>query len=180
MASAYNIDEIIAWLIDFLDSFNFNLPGVDRNLGRDLAHVFAGQIESRAATESRGADPQEWEPNEPGYAKRKEAAYGWPDKKPNYRTGQMLSRASVFGRTRVVDDKVVELVYGTAKPPKATHSPEDNRTPSEVQSDESITDVEKAEYASWKRPFFEVDDVVEEAVIDAADQALDQYILKFG
>lgn len=180
MPSAYNMPDVIAWLTDFLDSFNFNLPGVDRNLGRDLAHVFAGQIEARAATESRGADPWRWDRNEPGYEARKTAAYGWPDDKPNYRTGQMLSQASVFGRTRVVDDKVVELVYGTDKPPKGTYSPEDNRTPSEVQADEAVTDVEKAEYASWKRPFFEVDDVVEEAVIDAADQALDQYILKFG
>lgn len=179
-SASHNIEQVCAWLEEFLLSFNFSLPGKDRNLGRDLAHVFAASISERSASESRGADGSEkWPANKRRYAKMKADHYGWPEEKPNYRTGQMLSHASLFGRTKV-KDQLVELIYGRQEPPEECYSPFDLRTEAMKKADESITDVEKAEYASTERPFFEVDDDVEADVIEAADEALDEYILLQG
>jgi len=178
-ANHMNADEVIDWLRRLIESFNFSLPGKDQNLGRDLAHVLAGQIAERSAQLGRGADAAEWPPNPPVYAALKAEHYGWPDRKPNYRTGQMLSQESLFGRT-TVQDQLVEVVYGTGVAASRTFSPLDNRTPSEKKADESTTDLQKAEWATPKRPFFDFDDVIEEAVIEEADKALNTYILDAG
>jgi len=49
-------------------------------------------------------------------------------------------------------------------------------------ADQSITDIEKAYFAhhSGNRPFYEADDDMEVAVIAVAQDALVDYILKFG
>ena len=182
MARSSNIDEVVAWLESFVNGFNFLLPGMDSSLGRDLAHVVAGRIGERAAQQSRGADPAPWDRVSARYLPRKRRKYGWPeaDGKPNYATGQMLSHASLMGETRV-SDQLVEMHYGTGDPPRRTASPTDGRTPRETAADERATDREKAGYAhELGRDFYEIDDDIEAAVIEEADQHLAEYLRTHG
>lgn len=175
---ASNIDQVADWLEEFVHGFNFLRPGLDQNMGRDLCHIIAGRIATRAATESRGADEMRWDAVSSKRKEVKAKAYGWneSDGKPNYATGQMLSHASLFGAPRV-SEQVVDMVYGTDTPPARTYSPIDNRTDSQRQADEQVTDREKAAYAhEMGRDFYEVDDEIEAAVIEEAQQHLDVYI----
>ncbi len=182
-----NIKDVVNWLEHFVAGFNFTLPGTDQNMGRDLAKVVAGRISERAVQKSRGADPGQWRENSDnppgkGYKSRKRKAYGWAesDGKPNVRTGQMVSEESCMGDTRV-GEQLVEMHYGEDRPPTKNHSPVDRRTPSQIRADEKVTDRQKAGYAvEMDRPFFEVDDDIEEAVIEEARLHLNNYILAKG
>jgi len=61
-----NVDEVVTWLENFVDGFNFLLPGADQNLGRDLAHIVAGRISERGVQASHGKDSAKWK-GERGY-----------------------------------------------------------------------------------------------------------------
>ncbi len=182
--SSSNIHEVVTWLENFVDGFNFELPGVDQSMGRDLAHIVAGRISERGTQDSRGKDPARWKelsdnPGGKGYKTRKRKAYGWtePDGKPNVRTTQMLSEKSCFGNT-VVTAKLVEIHYGIDAPPSRCDSPTDNRTPSQKKADAAVTDRQKAGWAHKKgRPFFELDDDIEAAVVKEAETFLVKYVL---
>lgn len=173
--------QVCDWIERFVRSFDFNRPGVDRSLGRDLAHAVAGGIAARAADESRGADPAPWEENEPRYARRKRRSYGWDDA-PNYRTGQMLSHASLLGEP-VVEPARITMVYGTGEAPDGCWSPADNRSPSEIRADQSVTDRQKAAWTTEggdsrpARPFYQLDDEIRVHVVEAAADALREYLL---
>ena len=174
-------DEVCDWIERFVLSFDFTRPGLDRSRGRDLAHVVAGQIAARSSAHQRGADPEKWERNEKRYRRRKERSYGWADD-PNYRTGQMLSEASLFGEP-IVEPRLITMRYGTDEKPDRTWSPQDNRSPAEVRKDESVTDRQKAGWAHQEtaerpaRPFYELDDEIASAVIEVAADALREYLL---
>lgn len=204
MDDAGNADEVRRWLERFVMSFNFTRPGVDRNMGRDLAHLVAGKIAERSA-KGLAPDGTKWKRNSDrpnprrgtlavpgfanigtartgGYLTEKRKRYGWPesDGKPNYRTGQMLSHLSLFGDT-VVGPDTVEMHYGIDVPPDRTYSPVDNRTASQVRADEAVTDREKAGYAVENdRPFYELDDDIRDAVLEEAERLLSDYIAKEG
>lgn len=189
-----NIKEVVGWLHQFVASFNFTRPGVDRSMGRDLAHLVAGLIADRCA-KGLAPDGTHWKPVSdtpwgppgsgfqfPGYRTRKRQAYGWPeaDGKPNYRTGQMLSHLSLFGNT-VVGPDLIEMHYGIDAAPAGCYSPVDNRTASERRADESVTDREKAGWAEDNdRPFYELDDEIRDAVLEEAERLLSDYISKEG
>lgn len=183
MAEESNIGEIVAWVGQFVASFNFTRPGVDQSLGRDLCHEVAGQIAIRAATESRGADQGRWDPNERKYREWKARTYGWDEDKPNYRTGQMLSHASLLGTPAVDPDRVL-MYYGTGEPPPGdtTWSPRDDRTRDDREADELVTDVDKAEWTTMggknrpARPFYQVDETIRDRVIEVAGEALADYL----
>jgi hypothetical protein len=151
--------------------------------GFDFTRTVAEQVATRAATEFRGADPTQWEPNEERYKRIKQKAYGW-DEAPNYRTGQMLSISSLFG-SPIVEPLTITMVYGTGDPPDGCWSPWDHRTPSQVRADEGVTDRQKGAWATDgdpsrnrpPRPFYEWDEEIRTAVIEVTAQALHEYIL---
>ena len=86
------------------------------------------------------------------YRSKKGKKYGTT--KTNFRTGQMISRASVLG-TVIITKNSVEIRYGTGQPPTSSVNGYIE------ERDKQITDVEKAEYADeLGRPFFELDDQI--------------------
>jgi hypothetical protein len=198
MASS-NIKEVITWLEGFVHSFNFELPGRDMNMGRDIAHIVAGRIQERSSRTSGGANGQRWKPisdkasirgvvaggvvvGGESYKERKRKAYGWmeADGRPGYRTAQMLSQESLFGDTRV-EPYLIEMRYGLNVPPQDCKSPHDNRRPSEKKADESVTDRQKGEwFTAGGRTFYELDDQIRDAVLEEARQHLIQYIQTKG
>jgi hypothetical protein len=182
-----NINEVVAWIEDFVRSFDFTRPGKDQSLGRDVVNVIIrGQIVGgdsfdtrsilgRAFYQRRGADTR-WKENAPDYREWKGKKYGVYDM-PNVRTGQMLSEISMRGRTEYGPTEIV-MKYGTGDPPSSSASP--NQYLSE--QDQAITDVDKAYYAtnSHDRPFYEIDDEIEEAVLEEVAEALAEYIQTEG
>jgi len=172
MAQTSNIEQVVAWLKDWVDGIDFTKTGADQSLGRDVANKVARQIADRAAIEGRGAGavwapnsttPSRWHPE--GYSAWKGKHYGW--QLPNYRTGQMLSHTSLFGRTRIMAHEI-EMVYGVDAAPARGYSP----TGLLSVADEKVTDTQKAAFAHSgqsrkriKRPFYELDDTIREAVV---------------
>ncbi|WP_165072127.1 hypothetical protein [Paludisphaera rhizosphaerae] len=179
MATAQEVHD---WIEKFVHGFDFTRPGLDRSLGRDIAHEVAGQIAARSSI-LQDPDGQDWDENEPMYRKRKQRSYGW-DHAPNYRTGQMLSHASLFGDP-IVEARTIVMVYGTGDPPGGIWSPHDNRSASEKRQDEAVTDREKAAWATEgdaqnnrpARPFYAVDDSIRAAVIEICADALREYLI---
>ena len=112
-----NIDQVILWLRDFVEGYNFTRPGKDQSLGRDLAWQMVDCIMVRAS-QFQGPDGEEWAGNSTksspwlpgGYKQWKEETYGWDDA-PNYRTGQMLSQLSLYGRT-TIEPRQITMIYG--------------------------------------------------------------------
>lgn len=178
-----NLPQVIQWLHDFVDGFNFTLPGRQQSLGRDVAHLVANRIARRASQEGRGASPTRWHENSDrpagkGYKSRKRKAYGWQesDGKPNYRTGQMLSEPSLFGQTQV-EPKRVLMRYGLDEAARDCKSPTDNRTPSQKRGDAAVTDRQKAGYAhELGRDFYELDDQIVAALVAEIENRLATYI----
>ena len=142
-----NIDEVIAWLGRFADSFEFTRPGVDQSLGRDMASVVVERIMDRSSRR-RAPDGSTWEPNSSksspwlpgGYKQWKEEHYGWVDE-PNYRTLQMRSQLSLMGRTEVNKHEIV-MRYGLNQPTNRSDSP----TGYLSEADKVPTDLQKAEW----------------------------------
>jgi hypothetical protein len=178
-----NINEVVAWIEDFVRSFDFTRPGKDKSLGRDIVGtIIRGRtigdprcLVARSAAERRGADTQ-WKANESKYAARKAKDYGVFDQ-PNYRTGQMLSQASLWGKTEFMSDEII-MRYGTGDPPSRSAAP----TQYLSTEDQNITDIEKAYFATnvHDRPFYEIDDEIEEAVLEEMADALSEYIQTEG
>ena len=176
-----NIDEVVNWLENLVNSFNFLMPGIDQSLGRDLVNAVAWGIADRSATELRGADGTPWPENSDnppgqGYKSWKARNYGVFDM-PNFRTGQMLSLESLKGRPEI-DEHTILMHYGTGDPPQTSAAP----TGYLSDEDQKITDVEKAQFAHASdehrpaRPFYELDDDIRRAAIEVAADALAQYL----
>lgn len=129
-------------------------------------------IQERAATELRGADPSQWKANKPAYRDYKARHYGVFDM-PNFRTGQMLSQESLWGRTTITKDEVL-LTYGLNEAPSRSAAP----TGYLSEQDERHSDVEKGWYAhnTHNRPFYELDDVIAGKVVEEAQENLNEFI----
>jgi hypothetical protein len=181
-----NIGQVVAWLDKFVDSFDFKRPGNDQNLGRDIAHKAVELIQDRSLVDRTGFGTA-WQPNSEtphppwqpqGYRKWKEDNYGVGE--PNSRTGQMLSKKSLFGRT-AVDSKQVTMIYGTDTPPdRATFG---NPTAKQFERDQKVTDCQKAYFAhtgqSKKkivRPFYQLIDSDGAAIVELAQENLNDLI----
>lgn len=148
MSTSYhsNIDDVGAWLDRCIDGFSLN----EDERGRDIAESIAEGIEVRSDQEQSGA-LDDWPKNSEPYRTRKLRKYGTD--KTNYRTKQMLSRASLLGDV-VVNKDSVDIRYGTGRPP-------DGSSGHVEKSDQQITDIEKARFAhQLGRPFFELDDEI--------------------
>lgn len=167
-----SVEQVFDELTRLIQGFNFRLAGADRSMGRDLCRTIAGQIQIRAATESRGAGSR-WKENTEKTKKGKEK-YGWPenDGKPNFRTGQMLSLESLLGNPEVSEHEVT-MTYGTGSPPVSGYSPSGHIS----KHDRDVTDVQKAGWAvEHDRPFYEIDDLIVDAVVEEVEKHLVAYL----
>jgi hypothetical protein len=177
-----NMGPLLHWFDQFLDSFEFTRPGRDQSLGRDIANELVDSIDGR---NSQRVDPDgaAWPPNstkEPpkgGYKGWKKRKYGLDDE-PNVRTGQMVSRLSLYGRTKI-EPKLVTLVYGIDAPPDSSAAP----TGYISNADKSTTDVRKAYYAhtgqgphGTKRRFYEATNEDAVKLAELVQENLNDYI----
>jgi hypothetical protein len=179
-----DIQQVCTWLQNFANSFVFTRPGVDQNLGRDMANVQVQRILARCA-DHEAPDGSIWlgnsdtpSPRMPnGYKMWKFELYGWEDE-PNARTGQMLSKMSMGGGT-VIAPQIIRIAYGTNQPPTKSYSPTGYF---DEETDGQPTDLEKAEWAHMEgphrpaRPFFGVGKGDAEALVDCAQNNLNDYI----
>lgn len=175
-------DEVVAYLRNFADGFNFKRRGVDQNLGRDMAHTLVDRILDRCED---SVDPGRvpWpenstkEPPVGGYKGQKERQYGWDDN-PNRRTGQMVSQEAMMGNRTTIEEREIVIRYGNDVAPDVSKSPNGYIS----ERDKLRTDTEKATYAHTggrhgvKRPFFGIGAGDKEAVIETGRENLHQHI----
>jgi hypothetical protein len=170
MSQTSNIDQVAESLRMFLDAFNFQRPGKDQSLGRDIVTDVALGIQERSVQEKRGADA-DWAPNEPEYAEQKGKDYGVFDQ-PNVRTGQMLSLPSLKGADTRIEPDSIEMVYGTGQPPTGTGTGAPLKP-----ADTKVTDRDKAGFAHDNaRPFYEADQAIADRVRETCRENLNEYI----
>jgi len=180
-----NIAQITAFLEGFVDSFVFTRVGNDQSLGRDVMKLAAQRMRDRSLQDRTGfgtawqpnsETPTRWQPE--GYRAWKEKNYGTGD--PNSRTGQMLSRLSMEGRS-TVEAKQVTMIYGIDQPPTAAAfgSPDAKL----LARDQKVTDVQKAYFAhtgqSKKkivRPFYQLIDDDGKAIVELCQENLNGLI----
>lgn len=155
-----NIDELGGRLADIIRTTGFEMELTEgKTLGEFCVDVIVGAIQVRADYQ-QGADGR-WPDNDPVYLDRKEREFG--ETRVNFRTNQMLSDASLRGKTTITNH-VVTMEYGTGKP--ADTSP----TGYLSDDDRSKTDVEKAYWANQQdRRFYDIgEDVAQKIHIIAA------------
>jgi hypothetical protein len=141
-----NISKVVAWLDQFVDGFDFTRPGKDQSLGRDAKSKAAQLIHDRSLIDRTGfltawqpnsETPTKWHPQ--GYRQWKGENYGTGS--PNNRTGQMLSKASMEGRS-TVEAKQFTMIFSTDKSTdKARFG---NPTAKQLARDQKVTDTCKA------------------------------------
>ncbi len=165
-----NINEVAAWLDRVVQSIDMNIPGIDQSMGRDMAHAVADGIEKRSYEKQQGASVQ-WPKNEAKYLERKKRLYG--QDKINFRTGQMISHASLTANLGTIDSgKTMVMQYGTGT------AADTSKTGYLETGDKIVTDTEKAGYAhDAERPFFQVDHEIDvQNVMPIAKEALAKYL----
>ena len=168
-----NYDEIAALLDEIVRGFDFQVPGAEGSLGRDLVGLVAQGIYDRSVPGARAPGGSTWEANEPKYASRKLRRF--QAAQPGLRTGKMLSLDSLKGRPQIAPDHV-EMVYGTGDPPGQS-----SRSGAEVKPYErQVADDVYARYFSERRPFYELDPDIDATLIEASGKALDEYLGQFG
>lgn len=164
-----NVDQVNAWLKQVVDGFTWTLTLEAHSLGEDCAHIIADGIAVRSAN-NEGAQGI-WYANEPKYAEWKSAKYGVPNPAPNRRTGQMLSLDSLLGTVTITTDRVT-MQYGTGTTPTRSSA----SSYFDANTDGAVTDRQKAEWNSDKRPFFELDDQISDAVFDFIEETIEDYL----
>ena len=163
-----NLDEVARLLDQLIAGFNFTRTGKEQSLGRDLAAKTAEGIHDRSVPGRLAPDGSQWDDNEPKYAAKKRAKYDADQ--PNVRTGQMLSLASLKGKTEVGPDLVV-MTYGLDAPPGSALNGTELTT-----ADKAVTDSDKAGWCAALRPFYGLDATISAALHDVARAALDEYL----
>jgi hypothetical protein len=163
-----NLGEIDAWMKQLVDSFNFQRPGKDQSLGRDIAGAIANGIRDRSVPDAMGPDGDKWDDNEESYAAEKRQKYDADQ--PNVRTGQMLSLQSLMGRT-TVEPELVEMRYGVDEPPSSAFNGTEL-----TEGDKAVTDIQKAEWCSVTRPFYALDEEIKAAARAEAGEALNDHL----
>lgn len=165
-----NIDDILKQAMEFIDSFNFERPGVEGSLGKDCAHAVAERIADLAATEQRTSDNEDFPDNEPRYADWKNRKYNTSKPAFGIRTGQMLSIQSLLGDVEVEPGRVT-MSYGTGQAPDRSGASDYIS-----ESDKRTTDREKAGYISKRVEFYKAGSEGRAAVVEVVKEALDKAI----
>jgi hypothetical protein len=163
-----NGEEIERLLAELVAGFDFTVKGKDGSLGKDMAGSAAEGIVDRSVPEAIAPDGSVWPSNAEKYAKWKARKYA--ANQPGLRTGQMLSKQSIMGET-VIGPDVVEMRYGTGTPPASAENGTDL-----TQSDQDITDIEKAFFFSAERPFYGLDQDIADKLGAEAGEALGEYL----
>jgi len=163
-----NVDEVGAWLTDVVKSIDFTIPGVDSAMGLDTAFAVAEGIYDRSDSRQQGADAR-WPENSEPYKSDKLSKYGTD--KTNFRTGQMISLASMLANV-TIEPRLITMLYGTGLPPTSSVNGYIE------EEDKLISDREKAAIAHEEgRPFFEVDETIDaENVMPILREALGKYL----
>jgi hypothetical protein len=177
-----NIDQVMLWLRDFVESFDFLRPGVDESLGRDLVGVVVERIQDRSRRHvapdgsfwiGNSTTPSRWYPE--GYNEWKRKKYQINDE-PNFRTGQMLSNLSLGLNPKTVYNRHdIEIRYGIDAPPSSSAAPNGYVDP---DTDGIVTDTQKAGWNQPGRPFYGFGQGDAEALLEVAQENLNQYILE--
>jgi hypothetical protein len=178
-----NMHQVAGWIERFIEGFNFCRPGKDQSLGRDLANTVirgpdVGELGGIMGRCAEHVDPEgnEWAPNAPDYAARKEKVYGIVDE-PNRRTGQMLSELTLGAKTKVTP-KEIEIRPGLDAPPSSSAAP----TGYLSKQDAKTTDTDKIRYAhtaTEKKPareFYAANEEDAVAVAKVAQENLNDYL----
>lgn len=176
-----NIDELIASMDSFLDSFNFQRKGIEGSLGKDVAMTIIrgpdvasmGGIMGRIADKVQ-PDGTPMKPNAPTYAAEKDRAYGWSE--VGRRTGQAFSQVSLYGRT-TIGPYTIEMRYGTDATPTSSVSPNGHIS----DADQEITDTRKGMFLTQQgRAFYVVNDEDRQNVIGVTQANLDDHIKEWN
>lgn len=157
MPGTHNVDQVYNDIKDFVDSFDFTEQVEDKSLGVDVASKIVAGIVIRSIDEQRSADAP-WDKLNKKYLEWKIKHYGVDS--IGVRTGQMLSHVSLLGDLQITPE-LVTLLYGTGEADR---------------DDPSITDIEKAFYFSKRRPFFDLDDTIADAVFARIEELLEHYL----
>jgi hypothetical protein len=104
-----NLPQIEALLSRLVEGFNFSSPGLERQLGREMADVVVDGIADRSIQEQSDPGGNPWAALNPKYRARK-IAKGYPDI-IGVRSGNMLSRVELAGRVDV-QPGAVTITYG--------------------------------------------------------------------
>lgn len=166
-----NILEYEREFIEFVDGFDFTLSVGNKLLGKELAAEASIAIRERTVVEQQEASGAPLKPLNPKYKARKLKKHSVD--KIGVLTGQMLSEESMRGKV-TIEPTEVSIAYGTGTKPTrfATYGTITGKEP---------TDREKAEYFTDSgRPFFELDDAIEEKLREVAQEALDEYVEEKG
>lgn len=164
-----NADQVFDAIEGIVTSYNFTLPGRNRDLGMELAYKVADGIHDRSIQEQRGASSF-WAACDAEYVTEKFDLY--KTNKTGERTGQMLSILSLVGQVEI-SEYTVYMTYGIdAAPTRSKYSGYIS------DQDKSITDAEKAEHFSAKRPFYELDEVICQACVELARDELIDYMTR--
>lgn len=177
MADSANVDQVMAFLDDFLHSIQFTRPGIEGSMGKDAAMTIIrgphatmqGGIMGRCAQEVT-PEGRPWPHNSAEYAADKERRYGWSE--TNRRTNQMLSQESLYGRTRI-EPEAVTLVYGTGSPPSSSGAPTGYMSKGDAKTPDTI----KAALAhSSNRDFYRANDDDAKNVTAVLQETVNQMI----
>ncbi len=164
-----NLDECFAEIDGFLDSIGFDMPGESEGtVGEEIARAVAEDIH---ASDAVNPDGSPWPENDPEYKNEKRRTHG--SDTTGYRSGQMLSKDSLYGQPEIGHDEMT-MVYGTGTVP--SHGYDGLRY--DAKEDGKVTDREKAEYFAKIGEFYamnekrdaEVGDLVGKAVARQADR----------
>lgn len=170
-----NIDDVSAWLDAVVASVNFEMPGVEGSLGKDLAGAVAEGIQLRTEQEKLDAEGGPLKPNEAKYAARKERDYDIAANTPAVRTGQVLSLVSLLGQTKITKE-AVQMVFGTDEPPSRTRMGGWKR-PKLREADQRVTDRQKGQFLEEQgRPFYGLDEAIGDTCRDLCREAIERLL----
>jgi hypothetical protein len=175
-----NLESVMSWLKDSVDSFNFAMPGeTNPTLGEDCAEDVAKAIRARGLSDQKGA-VDDWPPNSDNPSRRFPQGYrAWKEEHygtglTNFRTsssdGSMLSVESLKG-VPAVSPHQVTMNYGLGRTPSSSD------TGYTCADDYRRTDVEKAAYAVEQgRKFYDLTDDTNEPVLQRLGEALHRHL----
>lgn len=104
-----NLPQIEALLDDLANGFTFDVRGVQKALGAEMADVVVDGIADRSIAEQAAPSSDPWAPLSPRYLARK-VRQGYPAL-IGVRTGNMLSRVELAGNVTVAPTSVI-IEYG--------------------------------------------------------------------
>lgn len=163
-----NLPEVLEAVEQVLERFNFQARGPDgKGLGHEMLDAIAEGIHERTLNQQKGPSGEPLAPLSQSYRAWK-VQRGHPDL-IGVKTGHMLSLNEVKGE-RQIEESEATMAYGW--PGSVDASGNTSR-----EKAEKFTEGPGNQPA---RPFYELDDDVEQAAFDRAELALDELVEELG